>query len=399
MVCSSMFLSSVFIDRLGQKVTMCIAMSMYVIFMAANLYPVWGTMVPAALLCGLAAGPLWASQSSFLSQLSRCYATNTNTKPKDSLSYFFGIFYMCVNASKISGNLLASIVLKQDERSNRSMTREEIEDCVANKQDAVDNATTLERPDDTMIYSICGTWIGLAIVGIIVLVFLTPMTADGDISKGRKRKPIFSKFLAAANHCWNSKLQKLMIPMTLYFGIASGFLTADFTKSIIGCTFGIHTVGDFMLCHGICNTVSASLLGHLVKHFGHLPFFTITFLCYGGVQAILIVWKPGTEHVYIFFIFAGMWGVADAILKTQVLAMYGHLFADNTEAAFGNYFVFEATGFIISFSYSTFVSTDIKLYILLVLLVCSAISYYTVEYIDRKYNTRRDVDNDGTSIS
>ncbi|XP_069112377.1 protein unc-93 homolog A-like [Argopecten irradians] len=389
MVTSSMFLSSVFIHRLGMKLTMCVSMTMYILYMAANLYPVWGIMVPTALLCGLAAAPLWASQSSYLSQLSRYYAKANNMKPKDAISYLFGIFYMCVNASKITGNLLAALVLKQDDRGNSSMTAKEIEDCMTNKQEAVENATTLVRPDDTTIYAMCGTWIGLGIIGIIVMAFLTSLPRYGN--KDEKRKPICSKFTSTMKHFWDSRLQKLLIPLSLHYGIVCGFLVADFTKSIVGCTSGIQAVGDVMLCHAISNTLMSAIIGRLVKHLGHLPFFTFTFLCYGVVQITFVIWKPGPDYSYLFFIFAAMWGAADAILKTQVLAIYGHLFPENTEAAYGNYFVCEGTGFIISFSYSTVATTDVKLYILLVLLLCSAISYYSVEYISRRQITVKEV--------
>ncbi|XP_021371322.1 protein unc-93 homolog A-like [Mizuhopecten yessoensis] len=277
------------------------------------------------------------------------------TLPKGQYSHINGANASLTNtaenekdASKISGNLLASVLLKQDENTNISMTSKEIEDCVANKQEAVDNATTLERPDDTTIYTICGTWIGLGIAGMIVLAFLTSVNADGDNSKKRKRGSLCSSFLAAAKHFWNSRLQKILIPVTLYYGILNGFVVADFTRSIVGCTVGIQAVGEVMLCHGIFNTISAALIGRLVKNFGHLPFFTFT--------------------------------------------IYGHLFADNKDAAFGSYFMLEATGYITAMAYSALVSTDIKLYILLILLVFSVISYYTVEYIDRKNNTHKDAD-------
>ncbi|XP_060072143.1 protein unc-93 homolog A-like [Ylistrum balloti] len=389
---SAMFLASFSIDRFGVKLTLFLSTFTTLSLMAANLYPVWAIMVPASIVCGLGAGPMWASQSAYVSELSKHYANITQTKLKDSLSFFFGIFFMSLNGSKITGNLLSSLLLKQNTQANTSMTLEEIEDCVANKQEAVSNATSLERPDDMTIYTICGTWIGIASLGIVVSAFLSPVTIYGDEYKDGKREAIYSKFLASTKHFWNSRLQKILIPLSMYYGISNGFLIADFTKSIVGCTLGIQTVGDVMLCSGILNTVSAVLVGPLTKHFGHLPFFTIAFLCFGGVQVSLLIWKPGPENGYPFFIFGSIWGVADAILKIQVMTIYGHLFADNIEAAYGSYFMLEAAGFITSTAYSVFLSTDVKLYILLSFLVCSAISYYTVEYIDRKQNKRQDVE-------
>ncbi|KAJ8302834.1 hypothetical protein KUTeg_019230 [Tegillarca granosa] len=71
------------------------------------------------------------------------------------------------------------------------------------------------------------------------------------------------------------------------------------------------------------------------------------------------------NYEYLFYIFAAIWGMGDAIIQTQINALYGYLFTDSTEAGFANYRLWESTGFIIAFAYSDFLPTKIKLYICL----------------------------------
>lgn len=50
-------------------------------------------MLPASALVGLAAGPMWTAQSSYLSLLAPRYAALTNANADDVLTKFFGIFF------------------------------------------------------------------------------------------------------------------------------------------------------------------------------------------------------------------------------------------------------------------------------------------------------------------
>lgn len=71
-------------------------------------------------------------------------------------------------------------------------------------------------------------------------------------------------------------------------------------------------------------------------------------------------------------------------------AMYGVFFADNQEAAFSNYRLWESLGFVIAFAYANFLCIKVKLIILLVVLIISLVGYFIAEYInqmqvDREY--------------
>lgn len=61
-------------------------------------------------------------------------------------------------------------------------------------------------------------------------------------------------------------------------------------------------------------------------------------------------------------------------------ALYGILFPRDKEAAFANYRMWESLGFVIAFAYSTFLCLEYKVYIMLGVLLLTAVTYPIVEY-------------------
>lgn len=64
--------------------------------------------------------------------------------------------------------------------------------------------------------------------------------------------------------------------------------------------------------------------------------------------------------------------------------LFGVLFEKNKEAAFANYRLWEALGFVIAFGYSTFLCVNVKLCILLGVLCLTMVAYGIVEYLEAK---------------
>ena len=64
--------------------------------------------------------------------------------------------------------------------------------------------------------------------------------------------------------------------------------------------------------------------------------------------------------------------------------MYGVLFANDEEAAFSNYRLWESIGFIIAFILQTQVCIDVKLYVLLAVIIAGMLGYFIIEFNERK---------------
>jgi hypothetical protein len=93
----------------------------------------------------------------------------------------------------------------------------------------------------------------------------------------------------------------------------------------------------------------------------------------------MLVWKPSEDEIYVLFIIAGLWGLADAVWQTQINAFYGVLFVKNDEAAFSNYRLWESIGFVLFYIITPHIRIRISLIILLVCLTLGMIGYGLTE--------------------
>ena len=62
LVVSCLFLPPGMIKNLGLKWTILISQCSYTLFIAANIFPRWYTLIPAAVILGLGAAPLWTAK-------------------------------------------------------------------------------------------------------------------------------------------------------------------------------------------------------------------------------------------------------------------------------------------------------------------------------------------------
>jgi len=66
LIFSSLFIPTYMLEKLGIKNTIFISQLGYILFILSNIYPRYFTMIPAAVLIGLAAAPLWAAKVNIL---------------------------------------------------------------------------------------------------------------------------------------------------------------------------------------------------------------------------------------------------------------------------------------------------------------------------------------------
>ena len=88
---------------------MVICLSTYIPYMGAQCYAKFFTMIPAGLLVGLGAGPLWCAKSTYLSVVAEVYSSITKVPIDILIVRFFGIFFMIFQFSQVWGNLISSL--------------------------------------------------------------------------------------------------------------------------------------------------------------------------------------------------------------------------------------------------------------------------------------------------
>ncbi|XP_069113521.1 protein unc-93 homolog A-like isoform X2 [Argopecten irradians] len=392
LVVSCMFFPAFIVGKFGCKWTVALSMICYIVYMAANFYAVWGTMAVASIIVGLGAAPLWSAKCTYLTQTAVWYAKQTGATEDDVINRFFGFFFMVFQTSQVWGNLISSTVFSQRPENITEPTDAELELCGSVFDPTVSsiNNTNLARPPIEKVYIVCGIYIACGCVAFLIIVGLLDriqLDKDKDIPEEDRR--LSPKLLIATfRHWWDSPYQKLLMPLTIYSGIEQAFITGDYTKSYISCTLGIWNVGYVMICYGVVDAICSFTFGRLVQYVGHIPFFILAFLVHGGTLIALLIWKPNPDQLYLFYIFAALWGMGDAVIQTQINALYGTLFTKKPEAAFANYKLLESFGFIVAFSYSNYLYTSTKLYIALGCLVSGMVLYTIVELIHRRKRSR-----------
>uniref|UniRef100_A0A673XUG0 Protein unc-93 homolog A n=1 Tax=Salmo trutta TaxID=8032 RepID=A0A673XUG0_SALTR len=369
-ILSSMFVAPLVIKYLGCKWTIVAAMGCNVVYTVGNFYPGWETLLPTSIILGLGESPLWSATSTYLTINGRIQAEKDKKKNQDVINQYFGILFLLYQSSAVWGNLMSSIVFGQDSTSV-NISESDLQFCgvgsCGNISEAPGNST---RPPERLVHTLMGCYVGVGVLAmLLVAVFLDNIDRDMTLEFRGNKEPFCSTFLATFKQL-NDRRQVFLIPVTAYIGLELGFLNGEYTKEYVTCALGLHFVGYVMICFGATSSLFSYAFGRLSQYSGR------AFTC---ILALLF-WKPHPDQLPVFFVFPALWGLADAVWQTQTNALYGVLFHDQKEAAFANYRLWEAVGYVIAFACSRFLCVNTKLYILMGVLLLSVALCFSVEY-------------------
>ncbi|XP_055913956.1 UNC93-like protein [Eupeodes corollae] len=394
LVVSCIFLPTLIIRRLTVKWTLVFSMLCYAPYIAFQLYPKFYTLVPAGILVGLGAAPMWASQATYLTQVGQVYAKITEQAIDAIIVRFFGFFFLAWQTAELWGNLISSLVLSSGGHGggggsgDNTVSEEDLQFCGANFcVHGANGHANLERPPDDEIFEITMIYVSCIIAAVaIIAIFLDPLKRYGEKRKGSQSAQEISglELLSATFRQMKKPNQQLLIPITVFIGMEQAFIGADFTQAYVSCALGIHQIGFVMICFGVVNAICSILFGSVMKYIGRQPIIALGAVVHFTIIIIMLVWKPHPSQPIIFYAMSGLWGVGDAVWQTQINGLYGLLFRRNKEAAFSNYRLWESAGFVIAYAYDTTLCTRVKLYILITVLVCGVIGYIIVEILYKR---------------
>lgn len=109
LVVSCIFVPTFLIKRLTVKWTLCVSMLCYAPYIASQFYPKFYTLVPAGVLLGIGAAPMWASKATYLTQVAGVYAKLTDQAVDGIIVRFFGFFFLAWQTAELWGNLISSL--------------------------------------------------------------------------------------------------------------------------------------------------------------------------------------------------------------------------------------------------------------------------------------------------
>lgn len=78
---------------LGCKVATLVSFVCWACWMASNYYPTWGTVIPAAIISGLAVGPIFAAQGEYVANNCVRLAKLTGRTEESVINNWFGIVF------------------------------------------------------------------------------------------------------------------------------------------------------------------------------------------------------------------------------------------------------------------------------------------------------------------
>lgn len=399
LVLSCIFVPTFLIKRLTVKWTLCLSMLCYAPYIGSQFYPKFYTLVPAGVLLGLGAAPMWAAKATYLTQVGGVYAKITD-QPIDAIVVrFFGFFFLAWQTAELWGNLISSLVLSDGGHggggggggSNGTTSWDKIKLCGADFCVLGNGGhENLERPPESEIYEISSIYLTCVIIAVIIVaLFVDPLSRYGEKQRRSDSQEISGiQLLSATAYQLKKPYQQLLIPITVWIGMEQAFIGADFTQAYISCALGVHRVGYVMICFGVVNAGCSLLFGSLMKFVGRQPLMALGAIVHASLVVVLLMWKPHPDNPYIFYSVSGLWGVGDAVWQTQVNGLYGTLFRRNKEAAFSNYRLWESAGFVIAYAYSTHLCARMKLYVMLTVLIIGTIGYIIVELLHRRKQRR-----------
>ena len=140
---------------------------------------------------------------------------------------------------------------------------------------------------------------------------------------------------------------------------------------------------------GAANALTSISSSFVTKRTGRMPLFLFGALINAASLAAMLAWTPTVKTLPVVYTLAALWGVGDAIWQAQINALYGCLFANNEEAAFSNYRLWESIGFIFGFATnSAGVYVFTKIITTIVFLGLGMIGYLILELLERRKNPK-----------
>ena len=220
--------SPVVIQFLGTKWAIVVAVCTYTLYIAMNFFPKYYTLIPAAVLMGIGAGPLWSAQGTHLTTSAINLANIKSETHEAIISRCNGVFFLFFLASQIPGNLVSSLVLYSGVDGQRS-NETDLSFCGANSCGAPPSYSSGSSTTDAItVYILLGTLLTWGALSIpTAAFFLNPLESYCPVMPAKRNA--VDQLKVTLRFSLSPKMY-LLIPLIFYNGVELGFAYGDFTK-------------------------------------------------------------------------------------------------------------------------------------------------------------------------
>ena len=341
---------------------------------------VWWTMVPASMLVGVCAAPLWTAQSDYVTTLAKEYARLKHQNDESVIALFSGIFYMITMIHGIFMSIISSTVLQHAPPENYTALSDDelalcgINDCPGNNVTHIN----FQKPAQKLVWTLVGIYICITVIGLTVCIVFVDKIPSHLLNDSSNTNIKLN--LMATCHQTARPMQLLLIPITMYLGMGHTFKVADWNKSYVTCSLGIWMIGYITIAFSVSCAAIAFVSGRLVKFTGRIPMIICGILIDLGLILTYFLWKPDPDQPALFFVIYTVAGITEGLWRPLPVTLYGTIFRTNSEAAFSNMHLWLSSGHIFAMAYSSKLCTQMKLYILLVFLLFGSVLYGITEW-------------------
>lgn len=72
-----------------------------------------------------------------------------------------------------------------------------------------------------------------------------------------------------------------------------------------------------MIVFGVCDALSSFAFGHIAKHVRRIFCLILAAIINYALIITMIIWVPKENQLWVLFVIAGLWGIADGCWQTQ----------------------------------------------------------------------------------
>uniref|UniRef100_A0A0N4VJU7 UNC93-like protein n=1 Tax=Enterobius vermicularis TaxID=51028 RepID=A0A0N4VJU7_ENTVE len=391
---SSLFVPPFMLNRLGCKLTLIVSSGIYMIYMVANFLPKYYSLIPAAILAGCAGSCLFATKCVYISESGRRFG-QLNVEDQNVVTVrFFGFFFTVLHFGQVVGNVLSSFILtlaieyvKPADGVIYNTLRFSNSPFLSEQAKA-----NLKQPPRGAFLALCGAYFCCTVVALLIVsMFLNSLRKDKIASKMQCKINYFPFNLRCLNYqiylpytyfkLSNAK-PLLLTPLTIFNGLEQAFLIGYYTKAYVACGLGISQIGYVVTSFGIADALCSLFFGPLMKLFGRMPLFVFGAVVNMLTIMTLMIWPLNPGDTELFYVIAGVWGMADGVWNTQLNGLWVVLSRSSLEAAFANYHFWECSGIAFGLFLTRFANISQVLIICLIVLLIGITGYFIVEFYE-----------------
>lgn len=220
------------IKSLGIKLSLLISWVSHILYTSSNFYPTFATLLPTSILLGLISGPMWTSQSVFISTNAYSYSDLNKADTHATLSRLNGIFFTLYELTQITGNLVSSLVLNKDQYN---MTSSSALVCGCNDCPVVSSGNETNKiiePPTSTIYLMLSVFLVFDVMGFLCTVVFLPSIPKSEWAEQSNTKESITA-------CFSALLDPklfLLVPFISIMAMEQAVLWTDYTKVCASCS-------------------------------------------------------------------------------------------------------------------------------------------------------------------